>query len=284
MAYVNLLEIVYPVGSLYFSELSTPPSEIVGGQWEAVGGCICGVESTGSVGSDYHTITIEEMPNHGHYIKAKRVAIDYDDIEGLINWPQQLVGNVDHSQVFGDKATDYTGGNQCQFCPTRTIATFGNAQLNRRGDVTWLTSTYLKSFIPLEASSFQRLQQVLLHMLEEHGFKLQMEDLCDHRGHGAKRVEKTHTSFRLAKCHIIITMFANNWIMETGTHYISGTPTLGLVMDGRCQPWVEGLHQNKFQLMDAVAMMRTITCQNIELATAFIVPLNINAIVDWDEC
>ena len=284
MAYVNLLEIVYPVGSLYFSELSTPPSEIIGGQWAVVGGCIRGAESTGSVGSDYHTITIKEMPNHAHYVKAKRGVTNYDDIEGLINWPQQLVGNIDHSDVFGDKATDYTGGgNQCQSCPTHTIVTFGSAQLNRRGDVECPTSTYLKSCIPLEASSFQRLQQALLHMLEAHGFKSQMEDLCGHRVRGTKQVEKTHTSFYLAKCPIIIMMFANNLMTEAGIHYISGAPMLDLVTDGKCQPWVKALRQRMLQLVDAVAILRTITYQNIELVIAFIVPLNISSIIDGGE-
>ena len=36
MAFVNLLEIVYPIGSLYFSTSSTSPAEVIGGQWEQI--------------------------------------------------------------------------------------------------------------------------------------------------------------------------------------------------------------------------------------------------------
>lgn len=36
MAFVNLLEIVYPIGSLYFSTSSVSPAEVIGGQWEQI--------------------------------------------------------------------------------------------------------------------------------------------------------------------------------------------------------------------------------------------------------
>lgn len=36
MAFINLLEIVYPIGSLYFSTSSISPAEVVGGQWEQI--------------------------------------------------------------------------------------------------------------------------------------------------------------------------------------------------------------------------------------------------------
>lgn len=36
MAFVNLLEIVYPVGSLYFSTSTVSPAEVIGGQWEQI--------------------------------------------------------------------------------------------------------------------------------------------------------------------------------------------------------------------------------------------------------
>lgn len=36
MAFVNLLEIVYPIGSLYFSTSSISPAEVIGGQWEQI--------------------------------------------------------------------------------------------------------------------------------------------------------------------------------------------------------------------------------------------------------
>ena len=36
MAFTNLLEIVYPVGTIYFSSISTSPAEIIGGTWQQI--------------------------------------------------------------------------------------------------------------------------------------------------------------------------------------------------------------------------------------------------------
>ena len=73
MAYVNLLEIVYPIGSLYFSVVNTSPASIVGGTWQRISGaCIrafadgdgIGIDNYG--GEDTHTLSIAEMPRHNH--------------------------------------------------------------------------------------------------------------------------------------------------------------------------------------------------------------------------
>ena len=36
MAWVNLLDIIYPIGSVYFSANSTSPSTLIGGSWVAI--------------------------------------------------------------------------------------------------------------------------------------------------------------------------------------------------------------------------------------------------------
>lgn len=77
----NLLDNVYPVGSIYMSVNSTNPSLLFGGTWEAWGSgkvpigvdtndsSFDTVEKTG--GSKTHSITVNEMPQHNHtYDKA----------------------------------------------------------------------------------------------------------------------------------------------------------------------------------------------------------------------
>lgn len=64
MAYINILKLLYPVGSLYFSVENISPSELIGGSWvelnnNAVVGC-----GNGYFGSK--TITINNMPSHNH--------------------------------------------------------------------------------------------------------------------------------------------------------------------------------------------------------------------------
>lgn len=63
---------LYPVGSIYMSVNSTDPSTLFGGEWEALdeGRVLIGANSTYSAGSKggeaTHTLTVEEMPTHGH--------------------------------------------------------------------------------------------------------------------------------------------------------------------------------------------------------------------------
>lgn len=76
MSLSKLLELVYPVGSIYISVTSTNPGTLFGGTWSAFGagralvGIDAGqtefdtVEETG--GSKTHTLTSSEMPAHVH--------------------------------------------------------------------------------------------------------------------------------------------------------------------------------------------------------------------------
>lgn len=69
--FVNLLDIVYPVGSVYLANNSTSPATSFGGTWSAVtGGCLAAAGTTGfaSVGSTggSTTISVAQMPSHTH--------------------------------------------------------------------------------------------------------------------------------------------------------------------------------------------------------------------------
>lgn len=68
---VNFLLQAYPVGAIYISTVATPPSELFGGTWEAIGGrFLIGVDSTYTIGSTggeaTHTLSVSEMPSHSH--------------------------------------------------------------------------------------------------------------------------------------------------------------------------------------------------------------------------
>lgn len=45
MAWINFLECVYPVGSVYFSTINNSPAKTVGGTWQAISGLNLGVPS-----------------------------------------------------------------------------------------------------------------------------------------------------------------------------------------------------------------------------------------------
>lgn len=69
--WVNLMDVVYPVDSCYFSISSISPASIIGGTWVAMlGGMLgltgsTGVATAGSNGGS-RTISVNQMPKHRH--------------------------------------------------------------------------------------------------------------------------------------------------------------------------------------------------------------------------
>lgn len=75
MSWMNLLEILYPVGSLYFSVASESPASVVGGTWTAVEDAFLmgASELHGALesgGEAEHTLTVDEMPAHKHGLRG----------------------------------------------------------------------------------------------------------------------------------------------------------------------------------------------------------------------
>lgn len=73
---IEILKLAYPIGSVYISTSTAPPSELFGfGEWEAIkdtfllsAGDDYTVGQTG--GEAEHTLTIQEMPSHNHRLKT----------------------------------------------------------------------------------------------------------------------------------------------------------------------------------------------------------------------
>lgn len=79
----DLIDKIYPVGSLYMSINSTNPSTFIGGTWSAYapGRTIVGVGSNGTTsysasqatgGADSVTLTVDQMPSHSHPLSTTR--------------------------------------------------------------------------------------------------------------------------------------------------------------------------------------------------------------------
>lgn len=71
--FVNLLDIVYPIGSLYFSVSEVSPADSVGGTWEQIQGATLaasgsGYSAAGSFGGN-KAINVNQMPKHTHVPK-----------------------------------------------------------------------------------------------------------------------------------------------------------------------------------------------------------------------
>lgn len=65
--FVNLLDIVYPVGSIYQSMDATSPADVIGGTWTQIKTFLCGADTAKETGGEAtHILTIDEMPKHNH--------------------------------------------------------------------------------------------------------------------------------------------------------------------------------------------------------------------------
>ena len=68
--YKRLLLAAHPVGSVYQSTVDTSPESLFGGTWEEIRDVFllaAGPRGAGSTGGEAeHTLSIEEMPTHGH--------------------------------------------------------------------------------------------------------------------------------------------------------------------------------------------------------------------------
>ena len=124
MAYINLLEIVYPIGSVYISTTETSPAEIIGGSWTKIEGATlrsCSkTDEIGYIGSDTHTLTVAEIPAHAHDLKTtvngqqKIVSANLVSNSGY-TWSNVFSGDdhlVYRSQISNSAGTNWMGGNE----------------------------------------------------------------------------------------------------------------------------------------------------------------------------
>ena len=207
MAWINLLDVLYPIGSLYFSNNSTSPASVVGGSWTQISGAaIRGASDAiaGYEGSDTHTITTSEMPSHTHsasgstgssgahahnmYVKtnaasgSNRQVIQYSDGNsgGEWKWSSSNASSGAHAHSVSVKVNNTGGGQQCHWFNAPTTVLFGIEQhkISPRGDVKWpLGFHYLMLFIPLERFILALHRQVHQVSSAARGQLSKLEDL-----------------------------------------------------------------------------------------------------------
>ena len=67
--FVNLLDIVYPVGSIYQSMSATSPVDFIGGTWTQIKTFLYGADTAKKTGGEAtHTLTTSEIPSHFHSV------------------------------------------------------------------------------------------------------------------------------------------------------------------------------------------------------------------------
>lgn len=146
MSWVNILDIIYPIGSVYMSTESSSPASCIGGTWtQLTGGVLACAGSDGFASAAQNggskTITIDQMPKHRHY-HNEGTWIAYIGNSSSSRNGGSVTGGINLS--WGGGYTDawvtsvYAGGGKIISLPTVPF-TFGTAQLkNKRGVIVWL--------------------------------------------------------------------------------------------------------------------------------------------------
>ena len=116
----DLLEKVYPIGSYYWSEKNTSPSDIFGGSWTKIQGIFLfasdsnhDVGDTG--GEERTTLTINEMPRHSHeYEKFRHTTYNcFDDPQGCYRYYPCNFRTADECDKFFNAYSTTSVGGGC---------------------------------------------------------------------------------------------------------------------------------------------------------------------------
>lgn len=124
MAFINLLQAVYPVGAVYISTVNTSPSSLIGGTWTQItNAALRASTSIGYTGSDTHAITINEMPNHRHIDSG---CWDWICSQGFNTGGYNIayVGNSGNANALSNNATMNKGGGQAMSLVQRSYNCF----------------------------------------------------------------------------------------------------------------------------------------------------------------
>lgn len=144
MAWINLLEAIYPIGSVYLSTIAISPASTIGGTWkQQTNGCLAcagtaGWAEAGQEGGS-GTISVDQMPPHWHNLwnayNQSGLALWPSDVNGGSAW--YVASNANNDGTGGASiTTDWDGGGQSSnLCITPFTSILESLNCFYRGDV-----------------------------------------------------------------------------------------------------------------------------------------------------
>ena len=108
----DLVDIIYPVGSIYLAYNHVNPSTLFGGTWVRIEGrFLWATTASGTIGSTggerTHTLTLDEIPSHNHDLNSN---LNWDASNGTI--AKFRTGSNGNNYGRGNLNTAYVGGGQ----------------------------------------------------------------------------------------------------------------------------------------------------------------------------
>lgn len=116
--FVNLLDVIYPIGSVYITFNSTSPAASVGGTWELLNNVFL-YGTSGAIGvkggESAHLLTEDEMPMHHHALK---IAVTWGGDAGMLrsvvatNSNFWQGGDIDNGTYDSHNSTSFVGAGK----------------------------------------------------------------------------------------------------------------------------------------------------------------------------
>lgn len=130
MAYVNLGQVMYPVGAIYQSWSSTSPASLFGGSWSQITEkfLYCANSAGGTGGASTVTLDINQIPKHTHSIHVDTWASAFGGwglatTNGEADWWAK-------DDAKGEPVGMTGGGHLTRICHPISDVILGDAQLN----------------------------------------------------------------------------------------------------------------------------------------------------------
>lgn len=133
--WVNLMDVVYPVGSIYLSVASTSPSSTIGGTWTQIKGAVLAAYGANSFASSGNyggslKISVSQMPSHKHYAEKifwKPKGTDLDNTQAIFADNALSADVVNGIHTYGSTSV---GGGKISY-PIIIQSLFGDELLSR---------------------------------------------------------------------------------------------------------------------------------------------------------
>lgn len=207
--YVNLLDVVYPVNSIFQSMSSASPASTIGGTWTQIKTFLYGSNSAKQTGGETtHTLTVDEMPTHTHNLHYTLSSTELGLPSNVGNWN---CIDAKWGWILPDSPVTTTGGGKhTTTCHHTQPASSGIAsRKSPRGDVACQAmSTSWTSFIQSALFTLQQVlsrQQKSLAGLGQQLTKQLISVPQEKMKYLYHHTEKTNIRLRLMKCHLILT-------------------------------------------------------------------------------
>lgn len=114
MAFINLMEVLYPVGAIYLSTSSTSPATLIGGTWTQVKGATLaatganGFSSTKSYGGSL-SISQAQLPEHTHLFSSLSRYVSTSSAYAAIGYDSSYAEDYGDKYHHGQYRTSYVG-------------------------------------------------------------------------------------------------------------------------------------------------------------------------------